>query len=99
MKVLNKQLFSLQNGAIFAMVEISGVRGDRVNLKDEGLNGEVVFYCEAPKTAHNCVNYPEEGEIELGGAEFETERTLYLVVGPAEVTRDENNKTDFKERL
>jgi len=98
MKVLNKELFPLKNGNLFAMLEVQGRKGDKIKLLEEGISGRAIFYSEAPKTKYNCVNHPEEGEIELGGAEEESTRTVYLIIGTeSEEGRNEEGRTNTSE--
>ncbi|MFH1391019.1 MAG: hypothetical protein ABIH20_01775 [Candidatus Diapherotrites archaeon] len=93
MKLLSKKLFPLKNGNLFAMLEVQGRQGDRIKLSEQGISGQVIFYSEAPKRKFNCVNCPNEGEIELGGSEKEGERTLYLIVGKSEDGTNEGERT------
>ena len=78
MKVLNKELFPLKNGNLFAMLQVEGKQGDIIRLAEEGISGQAIFYSEAPKSKFNCVNPPELKELELGGSEEVSERTVYL---------------------
>ena len=80
MKILNKEFHPLKSGHTFAMLSVQGKRGEEINIAAEGVSGKVIFYSEVPKTDLNCAYCSEENTIELGGAEVETKRTLYLVV-------------------
>ena len=80
MKVLNKQLHSLKSGHLFAVFEVLGKKEERLNLAEHGLMKPLLFFHEAPKTMNDCCYFAAENCIELGGAEFETKRTLYLIV-------------------
>lgn len=80
LEVIEKSLHVLKKGNIFVVLEVKGKKGERINLAEQRIRGEVIFFHEAPKTMHNCVYFPDENIIELGGAEMETERTIYLVV-------------------
>lgn len=82
MKVLNREFHPLKNGSTFAILTVQGKRDEEVNIAAEGVSGKVIFYSEAPKTDINCAYCAEESIITLGGAEMETERTLYLVIEP-----------------
>jgi len=43
MEILDKQLFPLKGGNLFCLLEVRGRRGDRINLRDQGLDsGEVI---------------------------------------------------------
>jgi len=58
----------------------------------------VIFYTELPKhKQHNYVNCPDSGEIELGGSDQESVRSIFLVVGPG-AERNENDASS-KERI
>ena len=82
MEVLNREFHSLKNGGLFAIITVRGQRKEQMDLAAEGITRKLVFFSEAPKTMHNCAYFKNENLIELGGAEMETERTLYLVVEP-----------------
>ena len=79
-KVIDKMSYQLKKGNVFVVLEVKGKKGEKMNLVEQGIKGEVIFFHEAPKTMHNCVYFADENIIELGGAEMETERTIYLVV-------------------
>ena|SRR3989344_3704844 len=80
LKVIDKMSYQLKKGNMFVVLEVKGKKGEKINLVEQGVKGQVIFFHEAPKTMHNCVYFPDENVIELGGAEMETERTIYLVV-------------------
>jgi hypothetical protein len=81
MDIINKQIFPLHNGNLFAVLEVRGKKEERIKLSEQGISGKVIFYREMPKHKwHGCVNCPDSGEIELGGSEEESERQLYVVV-------------------
>lgn len=82
LKILNKEFHPLKSGHTFVMLSVQGKRGEEINIATEGVSGKVIFYSEAPKTDLDCVYCADENTIELGGAEVETKRTLYLVVEP-----------------
>lgn len=82
MKILEKNFYPLKNGHLFAILEVRGKKGEKVDIVAEGVSNELIFFHEAPKTMHNCVYFADENIIELGGAEMETERTLYLIAEP-----------------
>lgn len=80
LELIEKSLHPLKKGNVFVVLEVKGRKGEKINLVEQGIKGEVIFFHEAPKTMHNCVYFADENVIELGGAEMETERTVYLVV-------------------
>jgi len=88
MRIENKELFPLKNGCLFVILTIFGKRGERISLAKQGISRKLVFFHEAPKTNVQCSYFPEQNELELGGAELETERTLYLVVSNGEARYD-----------
>lgn len=80
MEILDKTFHQLKLGKTFAVIEVKGKKGEQFSLAEQGIKGEVIFFHELPKTMHNCVYFPGEKVIELGGAEMETERTIYIIV-------------------
>jgi Holliday junction resolvase len=80
LEVIEKSLHVLKKGNVFVVLEVKGKRGEKISLAEQKISGEVIFFHESPKTMHNCVYFPDKKVIELGGAEMETERTIYLVV-------------------
>lgn len=80
MQVIEKSIQPLKKGNLFVVLEVKGKRGEEINLTEQGIKGQVIFFHEAPKTNRDCAYCAEESIITLGGAEMETERTIYLVV-------------------
>ena len=90
MQITGKTVYPLKNSNTFVVLEVKGRRGEQINLAEQGLNGLVIFFHEAPKSNINCSYLTGENAVELGGIERETERTIYLIFGPAGAKRDEN---------
>jgi hypothetical protein len=88
MKIENKELFPLKNGCLFVILAVVGKRGERLSLAEQGISRKLVFFHEAPKTDVQCSYFPEQNELELGGAEMEIQRTIYLVVSNGEAMYD-----------
>jgi len=82
LKVLNREFHQLKNSGLFVMLTVRGQRKEQIDLATEGITRKLVFFSEAPKTMHNCTYFEGENLIELGGAEMETERRLYLIAEP-----------------
>lgn len=82
LKVLNRKFHALSSGHTFAILTLRGKKGEEVNIAEEGVSGEAIFFHEAPKTDYDCAYCKEENTITLGGAEMETERTLFLIIDP-----------------
>ncbi|MDD5148664.1 MAG: hypothetical protein PHH08_04340 [Candidatus ainarchaeum sp.] len=82
MKIIEKEIHSLSNGAIFARLQVLGKRGEKISLEELGIKNKIlVFYHEAPKNPIDCTHFPSENTIELGGSVNETKRSLYLIFG------------------
>ncbi|MBN2066905.1 MAG: hypothetical protein JW744_00375 [Candidatus Diapherotrites archaeon] len=79
MKILSKNLFPLKNGHLFAVLEVTGRKGERLSLAEQGISRPLIFFHEAPDSMVECSYFKEQKCIELGGAEQESERTLYLI--------------------
>jgi hypothetical protein len=88
MRIDNRDIFPLKNGCLFVVLTVFGCKGERLSLAEQGISRKLVFFHEAPKTNIQCSYFPAENELELGGAEMETERTLYLIVSNGEARYD-----------
>lgn len=81
MRIVRKELYPLKSGGLFAMLELVGKRGERLDLAAEGLQGQLDFFHELPKGPIDCSYLPDEHALQLGGAVNETERSVCLVLG------------------
>lgn len=63
MKALNREFYPLKSGHTFAVLTLKGKRGEEVNIAEEGVPGEVIFFSEAPKTDYQCSYCAEENLI------------------------------------
>ena len=98
MEVVEKVLHQLKNGNTFAVIKVKGKRGEQFSLTDQGLLGQAIFFHEAPKSNVDCAYLSDKNVLELGGAEQERERNIYLIMEPVGATRDAN-KAYSEERL
>ena len=79
MRLIRKDFFPLKTGHLFAVLTVSGQKGERINMLEHGISKPLIFFHEFPKTSFDCAYFQQENSLELGGAELETERTLYLI--------------------
>jgi len=80
LKIKAKEMCRLKNGNILVMISLIGCRGQKFELMKQELRGKLMFFHEAPQTDIECSYHPKENSVELGGAEKETDRTLYLIL-------------------
>jgi hypothetical protein len=81
MKLIEKEIHSLKSGFLFAVLQVLGKKGEKINLNETGLKNKIIFFHETPKNPIDCSYLPEENAIELGGSANETKRSLYLIFG------------------
>jgi hypothetical protein len=83
-QVIEKSIHALKKGNLFAVINVSGKRGDKLDLKKQGFNSKLLFFHEEPSNGIECSYFQGENLLELGGPAMETNRTIYLVVGNTE---------------
>jgi len=79
MRLLRNEIFPLKKGHLFAVVTVSGQRGEKLNLFEVGVSRPLFFFHEFPKSNVDCSYFQKENCVELGGVEMVTEQTLYLI--------------------
>ena len=89
MKLINKSLHQLKHNRVLAVLEIMGKNGERISLTEQGVLGRAIFFHELPRSNCDCSYVADDNSITLGGSERESERSIYLIMEPLGMMRDE----------